>query len=135
MFGRSRFLSVLLVASLAAWSASMVGVVAALASAPTTSITSFNPTTAAPGDIVTIYGSGFGAAEPANGLPFQDVTTFPQNTTENWGQSGNASTFVVDSWSDTKITFTVPVPSGNANQYRLQPGQPPDSVSPPTATS
>jgi hypothetical protein len=95
---------------------------------PTVTISSFNPTSAVPGDVVTIYGSGFGLG-PTGSFPsttqgflyLTDVTNIA-NGTQNWGQSGNGSTLVIDSWSSTQITFTVPVPSGPASQYRLQNG-------------
>jgi hypothetical protein len=78
-------------------------------------ITSFNPASAAAGDIVSVYGANFGPTEPSQGFYVSDAGT-------NWGQAVNAGVLVIDSWSDTEIQFTVPVPSGTGSQWRVRPG-------------
>ena len=83
--------------------------------APSVAVTSISPASAAPGDIVTVRGSGFGSTMPSKGFYFSDNGV-------NWGQPNNGATFVVDSWSDKRITFTVPVPSGPGDQWRVTPG-------------
>jgi hypothetical protein len=74
-----------------------------------------NPTSPAPGDIVTVRGSGFGDSEPSYGLYLSDGG-------QTWGDYGSDATLNVDSWSDSTITFTMPEPSGTGNQWRLRPG-------------
>ena len=81
---------------------------------PPAAISSVTPSSAQPGQIVTINGSAFGSTQSSGYVHFAD-------NGQNWGQPGNASTFVIDSWSDTKITFTLPVPSGTTNQWRILP--------------
>ena len=95
----------------------------ALAAGPT--ITSVTPSSAKPGDTVTINGSGFGASNPAGVGSCIHFTDPNQNAgTTSWGLFGNASNsaFVINSWSDTAITITVPVPSGQNNRWRVRPG-------------
>ena len=55
---------------------------------------SVSPATAAPGQLVTVTGTGFGATQGSGSVEFAD--------------SGNSPPVQVDSWSDTAITFTVP---------------------------
>jgi predicted alpha-1,2-mannosidase len=77
-------------------------------------VSSVSPATAAAGDVVTVTGSGFGASQGSGYVAFSDNGT-------DWGGSGNPG-LTVDSWSDTKITFTVPSPSGSSGQVRVWPG-------------
>jgi hypothetical protein len=78
-------------------------------------VLSVDPGTANAGDTVTIHGSGFGASQGNGYVAFSDNNT-------DWGQPSNAATFVIDSWSDTAITFTVPSPSGPNGVWHVQPG-------------
>jgi predicted GH43/DUF377 family glycosyl hydrolase len=84
-------------------------------SAPTIGpvITSVTPASVAPGDVVTVNGHGFGATEPAYGMYLSDDG-------QTWGMNGSGLPLTVDSWSDTKITFTVPTSTGNL--ARVHPG-------------
>ena len=78
-------------------------------------ITSVSPATAAPGQLVTIHGSGFGAAQGLSEICFADNGV-------GWGLASDAATFQVDSWSNDSITFTVPSPSGPNGAWRVWPG-------------
>ena len=78
-------------------------------------VSSISPATAGAGQMVTLTGSGFGATQGSGYVAFSDSGT-------NWGAPGNAASLTVDSWSDTKITFTVPTPSGTNGQWRVWPG-------------
>jgi predicted alpha-1,2-mannosidase len=69
-------------------------------------ITSVTPDSAYAGQLITVDGTGFGATQGASYLHFADDGV-------NWGEPGNRTTFVIDSWSDTQITFTLPEPSDN----------------------
>jgi IPT/TIG domain len=80
-------------------------------------ISSLSPMTASAGQQVTVNGSGFGATQGSGYVAFSDNGT-------NWGAPGNAAAFTVGSWSDTKITFTVPAPSGSGGQFHVWPGTP-----------
>lgn len=82
------------------------------ASPQTPVVTSLSPSPASAGQEVTISGSGFGATQGAGFVHFADNGV-------NWGEPGNVAAFTVDSWSDTAITFTVPVPSDG---YAVVPG-------------
>jgi alpha-glucosidase (family GH31 glycosyl hydrolase) len=82
---------------------------------PTPAITSVSPSTASAGDVVTVTGSGFGATQGGNYLTFSDDGT-------NWGAPPDEATFTIDSWSDDKITFTVPEPSGTNGTWHVDPG-------------
>ena len=84
----------------------------AIGTPPPATITSVTPPSAKPGDIVTITGTNFGPQQGAGFVAFVDNGV-------NWGSLGNLGTFVVNSWSDTQITFTVPLPSGTTNQWRV----------------
>ncbi|MGO9407683.1 MAG: IPT/TIG domain-containing protein [Acidimicrobiales bacterium] len=68
-------------------------------------IVSVSPTTASAGQLVTLDGVGFGAAQDSGYVTFVDQDT-------GWGAPGNAATFTLDSWSDSQVSFTVPLPSG-----------------------
>ena len=116
--GTSRFMRRVVVAIVATMLASLLPG-AGLQVADAASITSLSVSSAGPGDQVTIIGSGFGTTQGAQCVHLAQTVS---GTTQNWGLPGNASTFVIDSWSDTAITFTVPVPSGTTNQWRLIPG-------------
>lgn len=43
-------------------------------------------------------------------------------TGANWGAPPDLATFSLDSWSDNKITFTVPSPSGSGGEWHVVPG-------------
>ena len=85
------------------------------AQAATPVISSVSPSTAAPGQVVTISGVDFGATQGDSYLTFSDEGT-------NWGAPPDQATFSVDSWSDDQITFTVPSPSGSGGQWHVVPG-------------
>jgi phospholipase C len=82
---------------------------------PAPSITSVSPATASAGDIVTVTGVNFGTGQGAGYIAFSDYGV-------NWGAPGNSSTFVLNTWSDTAITFTVPEPSGTDGKWEVIPG-------------
>jgi predicted GH43/DUF377 family glycosyl hydrolase len=97
----------------------------ALSDAPTheATITSVAPAQAAPGQSVTITGTGFGARQGKGHLLLSDDGV-------NWGGAGDLGTLRVTHWSNTSVTFTMPKPSGPAvstrsgpqNVWRLEPG-------------
>jgi predicted GH43/DUF377 family glycosyl hydrolase len=86
-------------------------------------IGSVSPAQAAPGQQVTVTGTGFGPTQANGELILSDNGV-------NWGGAGDLGTLPVDAWSDTSITFTVPKPSGPAvstasgpqNLWRVEPG-------------
>lgn len=86
-------------------------------------ITSVGPAQAAPGERVTITGTGFGHAQGDGRLLLSDAGV-------NWGGPGDLGILRVDRWTDRSITFTVPEPSGPAvststgptNLWRIEPG-------------
>jgi hypothetical protein len=78
------------------------------------SITSVQPGIAAAGQEVTIHGSGFGANQGNAYLAFSDSAV-------NWGAPGDLAAFEIVSWSNTAITFMVPVPSGPDDEWAVQP--------------
>jgi hypothetical protein len=82
---------------------------------PEPAITSVSPATASAGQVVTVSGVNFGATQGSGYVTFSDGGT-------NWGAPPDAATFTVDSWSDGKITFTVPTPSGSGNVWQVVPG-------------
>ena len=82
---------------------------------PTPVISSITPSTASAGQVVTVTGSGFGANRDGNYLTFSDDGT-------NWGAPPDSAAFTIDSWSDDKITFTVPEPSGDNGTWHVVPG-------------
>jgi predicted alpha-1,2-mannosidase len=75
-------------------------------------VMSVTPDTASAGDSVTIHGSGFGDSQGSGYVHFADNNT-------SWGAPGNAAAFDVTGWSDTQITFTVPMPDGG---FHVAPG-------------
>jgi hypothetical protein len=74
-----------------------------------------NPTSAQAGQRVTITGSGFGATQGTGYVRLVDNFV-------GWGGPGDGATFLVNTWSDTSITFTVPTPSGPNGQWAVTPG-------------
>ncbi|HZC74027.1 MAG TPA: TIM-barrel domain-containing protein [Jatrophihabitans sp.] len=78
-------------------------------------IDSVQPDHGAAGDVVTINGQNFGATQGSSYLFFVDGDT-------SWGAPFDGATFVVNSWSDTKITFTIPTPSGPGGIWHVTPG-------------
>src|SRR3954452_8611960 len=78
-------------------------------------IDSVEPDHAAAGDVVTINGQNFGATQGTRYLFFVDGDT-------SWGAPIDGPIFVVNSWSDTKITFTIPTPSGPGGIWHVSPG-------------
>ena len=90
--------------------------------APTTpTISSLSPSSAKPGDMVTINGSGFGATQ-TTGTCLHITDANQGSGTTSWGIFGNGSTLAVNSWTDTAISFTVPMPSGANERWRIRPG-------------
>jgi len=81
---------------------------------PTPVITSVSPGTASAGQVVTVSGANFGATQGSGYLTFSDDGT-------NWGAPPDTATFSLDSWSDDKITFTVPTPSAGG-VWHVDPG-------------
>jgi hypothetical protein len=82
---------------------------------PLPAITSVSPSTAPAGQVVTVSGVNFGATQGSGYVTFSDGGT-------NWGAPPDQATFTVDSWSDGKITFTVPTPSGSGDEWQVVPG-------------
>jgi len=82
---------------------------------PTPTITSVSPSTASPGQVVTVTGVNFGATQGESYITFSDDGT-------NWGAPPDVATFSLDSWSDDTITFTIPSPSGPGGEYYVVPG-------------
>ena len=78
-------------------------------------ITSVDPTSAAAGQVVTINGRNFGDTQGDSYVFFVDGDT-------SWGAPFDGAEFHVNSWSDTKITFTVPTPSGPGGIWHVTPG-------------
>jgi hypothetical protein len=86
-----------------------------LVSAGTTTtpvITSVSPATAAPGNPVVINGQGFGSQQGSGYIQIVDNGVI-------WGGPGNQALFAA-SWSDTQVTFTMPVK--NSASAQLTPG-------------
>ena len=79
---------------------------------PTPSITAITPATASAGQVATITGTDFGTGQGDSYVTFTDDGT-------NWGAPQDAAAFTIDSWSDDKITFTIPPSSG---QWHVDPG-------------
>jgi hypothetical protein len=75
-------------------------------------ISSLNPATAGPGDSIVLNGQGFGSQQGTGYILFSDNGV-------NWGQPGDVAPFQLASWSDTQITFLVPV---EGNGYQITPG-------------
>jgi Glycosyl hydrolase family 31 C-terminal domain/IPT/TIG domain len=78
-------------------------------------ISSVQPASAGAGTIETINGANFGATQGSSYVFFVDGPT-------SWGAPFDGATFQVDSWSDTKITFTIPTPSGPGGVWHVIPG-------------
>ncbi|MFJ2954677.1 hypothetical protein [Streptomyces sp. NPDC087270] len=86
-------------------------------------ISRVTPAQAAPGQRVTLTGTGFGASSGGRHLLLSDGGV-------NWGGAGDLGTLTIDHWSDRSVTFTVPRPSGPAistssgpaNIWRVEPG-------------
>ncbi len=76
--------------------------------------TSISPTSAAAGAQVTVTGSGFGATQGSSYLSLADWGI-------SWGAPSDAASFTINSWSNTAITFTAPIPSGPGNVWALVP--------------
>jgi hypothetical protein len=79
------------------------------------SITSVTPASGAAGTVETITGSGFGSSQGSNYLTLADQGT-------SWGAPYDAASLQISSWSDTKIVFTLPAPSGTNGIWHLVPG-------------
>ena len=78
-----------------------------------TVIDSLTSTSAAPGDTVVITGQGFGDSQGAGYILFADNGV-------NWGQPGDLAAFQLLSWSNTQISFLVPV--ADSRGYQTVPG-------------
>ena len=78
-------------------------------------ITSLSLRQASAGSLVIINGSNFGATKGSSYVLFSDNGI-------NWGGPWDIATWVLNSWSNTQITFTVPSPSGSGGQYAVAPG-------------
>jgi alpha-glucosidase len=81
--------------------------------APT--ITSISTGSASAGQQVTVNGTNFGATQAGRCLNFSDNGL-------NWGGPVDLALLVIDSWSDTAITFTVPEPSGPSGEWAVASG-------------
>lgn len=79
----------------------------------TPAIASISPTAAGPGDTIVMNGQNFGAEQGTGYVLFADNGV-------NWGQPGDLAQFQVLSWSDTQISFRVPVKDSNG--YQITPG-------------
>jgi hypothetical protein len=80
-------------------------------------ISRLSAATGAPGQTVTVYGSGFG---PSQGASSSLVFTDSGNT---WSAPGNLPTLTVPRWTNEQITFEVPTPSGaSGDQYQVVAG-------------
>jgi hypothetical protein len=82
---------------------------------PPPSITSVTPSSGAAGTVETVTGSGFGSSQGSSYLTLADQGT-------SWGAPYDAATLQVNSWSDTKIVFVLPAPSGTNGVWHLVPG-------------
>ena len=80
---------------------------------PTPVITSVQPVRASANAEVTVTGVNFGASQVASNLVFLDNGT-------SWGAPNDITPFHIDSWSSTRIVFTVPTPQGTP--YHVVPG-------------
>ncbi len=76
-------------------------------------VSSLNQTTAAPGDTIVVTGQGFGDTQGAGYVLFSDNGV-------NWGQPGDLAAFQLLSWSNTEISFLVPVTDSRG--YQTVPG-------------
>ena len=80
-------------------------------------ISHLSPAQAAAGQTVTVYGSGFGSSQgTSSSLQLTDHGT-------TWAAPGTIPTLTVLNWSNDKITFQVPTPSGSSgDEYQVIPG-------------
>jgi hypothetical protein len=80
-------------------------------------ISRVSPGKAAAGQTVTVSGSGFGSSQgTSSSLQLTDDGT-------TWAAPGTLPTLTVLKWSNNKITFQVPTPSGSSgDQYQVVPG-------------
>jgi hypothetical protein len=74
-----------------------------------------DPTSAGAGQVVAINGRNFGDTQGDSYVFFVDGDT-------SWGAPFDGAEFHVNSWSDTKVTFTVPTPSGPGGIWHVTPG-------------
>jgi hypothetical protein len=80
------------------------------------SITTVAPPSGTAGTVETITGTGFGASQASSSY----LTLADQGT--SWGAPYDAATLTIESWSDTKIVFELPYPSGPGGEWHLVPG-------------
>ncbi|HEV2371009.1 MAG TPA: hypothetical protein VGS19_02470 [Streptosporangiaceae bacterium] len=85
------------------------------------------------GQPMDVFGSGFGSSMGrgyvhlwANNTPGSSNANCGNGSTTstNWGEPGNGAAFTLDSWSDTRVVFGVPTPSGPGQvgtQYQIAP--------------
>ena len=83
-------------------------------SSPTPSVAGMTPSTASAGNLVTLAGTGFGATQSNSYIQFMDGSVV-------WGSPSNAAAMTVESWSNTAVSFIVPLPSGGGS-YAVTPG-------------
>lgn len=65
-------------------------------------ISTCNPAKASPGTLVVLNGQNFGAQQGTGYVRFSDNGV-------NWGAPGNIASFTLQNWSDTQISFFIPV--------------------------
>ncbi|HEV2376844.1 MAG TPA: lectin, partial [Streptosporangiaceae bacterium] len=73
-------------------------------------VTAVSPGNVSAGQQVTLTGSGFGATQGSGYVSLSDLGS-------TWGGTGSAGTVTVDSWSDTKVVFTMPSPTSTAQVW------------------
>ena len=76
-------------------------------------IDSLYPTKASPGDLIVLDGQNFGTQQGSGYVLFADNGV-------NWGGPGDIAPFTIQNWSDTQISFFVPVKGQSA--YQITPG-------------
>jgi hypothetical protein len=76
-------------------------------------IDSINPAKASPGNLIVLNGQNFG---PQQGIGY----VLFSNNEVNWGQPGDVAPFTIQHWSDTQISFPVPVKGHSV--YQVTPG-------------
>ena len=86
------------------------------------------------GQPMDVFGSGFGSSMGSgyvhlwtNNTPGSSNANCGNGSTTsiNWGVPGNLAAFTLDSWSDTRVVFGVPTPSGPGqvgSQWQIVPG-------------
>jgi hypothetical protein len=77
-------------------------------------VSAVSPQRMKPGGLVTLKGSGFGATQGSGYVRLSDAST-------TWG-GPKGVVLHINAWAGTRITFTLPVPSGTSNQWRVVPG-------------